>query len=163
MLYRILSFGLIGICLAGYAHAQQMVGPYQDWRVFTVKQDGQTVCYLASLPTKKEGNYSKRGEPYLLVTHKDGPVDEVSVSSGYPYKEGSEVTLAFGNKRFALFTKDELAWAYDEADDKAIVKEMIRGLNVKVKGTSWKDTHSTDTYSLRGFTAAHRRMKRECE
>lgn len=145
------------------ANAQQMIANYDNWRVFTVEREGKKVCYIASLPTKKDGNYSKRSDPYLLVTHKGGAVDEVSTSSGYPYKEGEEVTLSFGQKRFPLFVKGEIAWAYDEASDKSIVKEMIRGNDVKIKGTSWKNTKSTDTYSLKGFTAAHRHMKRECK
>lgn len=150
------------LLLAPGVQAQQLIASHGDWRVFTIEQNGDTICYIASLPVKKEGNYSKRDEPYLLVTHKRGPQDEVSVSSGYPYKKRKDVKLSFGQKSFELFVKDELAWAYDEAADRAIVKEMIRGSTVAVHGTSWKGTTSKDTYSLKGFTDAHRDMKRLC-
>lgn len=149
--------------LSSPSSAQQLVANYNAWRVFTVNQDGQKLCYLASLPTKKRGNYSKRDEPYLLVTHKDANIDEISVSSGYKYKNKKDVVVNFGKKTFNLFTKGELAWAYDSKSDMAIVKDMMAGARMEVKGTSWKGTHSTDSYSLKGFTAAHRRMKKECK
>ena len=145
------------------ATAQQLVESHGDWRVFTANQNGGAVCYIASVPTKKEGNYTKRGKAYVLVTHVNGNQDEISVSSGYPYKEGHDVALQFGQTKHALFTKDEIAWAYDAAADKAIVKEMIRGNELVVRGTSWKGTFSKDTYSLSGFTDAHRKMKQLCE
>lgn len=144
-------------------YAQQLVANYHDWRLFTLEKQGKKVCYIASLPTKQEGTFNKRSDPYLLVTHKSGAVDEVSVSSGYPYKEDEEATLSFGQKSFPLFVKGEVAWAYDEAGDKNIVKEMVRGNKVVIKGQSWKGTKSTDTYSLKGFSEAHREMKRACK
>lgn len=145
------------------AHAQMLQDSFGTWRVFMAEKDGGMVCYLASIPAKQEGNYTARSEPYMLVTHKSSTQDEVSVSSGYRYKEGSDIELRFGQRTQKLFTKDELAWAYDAAADKALVKDMIRGTNMVVKATSWKGTHSTDTYSLDGFTAAHRRMKQLCK
>jgi hypothetical protein len=163
MLTRFSIATLIAFCTVAPANAQQLLAHYEDWRVFTVQRESKKVCYLASLPSKQEGNFNKRSDPYLLVTDKGGALDEISLSSGYPYKEGSEVTLSFGNKRYALFTKEELAWSYDELGDKAIVKEMIRNNSLSAKGVSWKGTHSTDTYSLKGFTQAHRHMKRECK
>lgn len=156
---------LIALCCALplSASAQQLVGSYGDWRVFTVERDGKQTCYIASQPSKKEGTYTKRGDPYLLVTHKSGAQDEVSVSAGYTFKNKSEAKLAFGQKSHMMFVKDELAWAYDEAADRAIVKDMIRGSKLVVHGTSWKGTKSQDTYSLSGFTDAHREMKRQCK
>lgn len=153
----------VSMVLAPPAFAQQLVASYESWRVFTVQQDGNTVCYIASMPTKQEGSFSKRGDPYVIVTNKHRSLEEVSVSSGYPYKEREDTILAFGQTRFPLFIKGELAWAYDEAADKNIVKAMIRNNEMQVLGTSWKGTKSVDTYSLRGFTQAHRHMKGLCE
>ena len=133
-----------------------------DWRVFVAEQGGQRICYIGSLPTKKEGNYSKRGEAYLLVTHKGGNQDEVSVSAGYPFKEQHPVKLHIDQRSFDLFVKGELAWAYDAQTDKDLVKEMMRGASLVVRGESWKGTSSKDTYSLKGFTDAHRNMKQLC-
>jgi len=40
---------------------------------------------------------------------------------------------------------------------------MRAGLTMVVKGTSSRGTLTTDTYSLRGFTAAYDAMQKACE
>ncbi len=154
---------LIAGGVASAAQAQMLQDSFGAWRVFMAEKGGNMTCYIASVPTKQEGNFTARSEPYLLVTHKSPTQDEVSVSSGYRYQNNSELELRFGQRVHKLFVKEELAWAYDAAADKVLVKEMIRGANMVAKGTSWKGTHSVDTYSLNGFTAAHRRMKQLCK
>lgn len=145
------------------AQAQQLAETFESWRVLTVEKDGQHVCYIASLPAEQTGTYKKRGEPYLLVTSKSPTVDEVSTSAGYPFNEKEAVKLSFGQKSYELFSKGEVAWAYDENADQAIVKDMMRGNRITIEGKSWRGTQSKDTYSLKGFTAAHRKMKQLCQ
>jgi hypothetical protein len=117
---------------------------------------------MASAPVKNTGNFSKRGDPYALVTSRDASTDEFSTSSGYPYKDGTKVRLEIDGSRYELFTKDELAWAYDSDQDNRIVTELKKGNRMTVRGTSPKDTYSLDTYSLRGATAAYNKMKSLC-
>ncbi len=162
----IISF--FGFCIAALAmtagaHAQQLIDSYTHWKVFTTTQGGNKLCYIASVPVKKTGNYTKRDDPYLLVTHRNSTTDEVSTSSGYSYKKNSDVVANIDKNRHKMFTKGELAWAYDAAQDKSMIQQMIRGNTMVLKGTSWKGTTSTDTYSLSGFTAAYKRMKSVCK
>lgn len=143
-------------------HAQQLENSYGDWNVYTIKQHGKKVCYIASGPVKKTGNYSKRSDPYLLVTHVGKAVDEVSANSGYPYKKGVEVTASIDSKKYQMFTKGEHSWAYDTPQDREMVGKMKAGAKMTIRGTSQKGTYSLDTYSLKGFTKAYSRMKRLC-
>ncbi len=152
----------IGLMLSSQAVAQQLHMTSEDWKVFTIKKGNETMCYIASVPVKKTGNYTRRGEPFVLVTHRKASVDEVSVSSGYPYKDNQETVLSVDGKRYNLFVKGERGWAYDEKQDNAIVGSMIKGSEMVVKGVSQKGTTSTDTYSLKGFTKAHQKMKALC-
>lgn len=154
------------LCLSLFAlpaAAQQLVDTSGNWRVLKVEGGGNLTCYIASLPVDSSGSFKKRGEPYLLVTHKSPTVDEVSASAGYPFDEKKDVQLSFGQKNYKLFARGEVAWAYDETSDKAIVRDMMRGSKVVVHGKSWRGTDSRDTYSLSGFTAAHRKMKQLCK
>ena len=162
---RVMSLLVVSAALFVFspAYAQQLDNVYGDWSVFTIKQSNKKVCYIASAPKKKTGNYRKRDEPYVLITHIKGNVDEASTSSGYPYKKGSEVNFSIGRKKYKLFTKGELAWAYDTAEDATIVKSLKKGMKLMVKGTSLKGTYSNDTYSLKGFTKAYNRMKALCK
>jgi hypothetical protein len=152
---------------ANNASAQQLEKTYNDWSIFTLQSKGEKMCYIASTPKKKSGNYKKRGEPYLIVTHRSKTVDEVSASSGYPYKKGSTVSLIFDKKdKYNLFTTLEVpdvAWARDSDEDAKIVANMKRGLELVISGKSRLKTSSKDTYSLRGFTLAYRHMKKACK
>jgi invasion protein IalB len=149
---------------AAHAHAQQFDKAFKDWNVFSIDQNGQKTCYIASAPTKKDGNTQTRDEPYMLVTSRSAAVDEVSVSSGYPYKEKSEVDIKVDkNRATKFFSKDSLAWAYTEDADKEMVRQMRKGSKMLVSGTSEKGTKSSDTYSLSGFGNAYDRMKELCK
>ena len=48
------------------------------------------------------------------------------------------------------------------AGDKAMVAAMIKGIKMVVKGTSQSGVSTVDTYSLKGFTAAHGRINKAC-
>lgn len=142
--------------------APQLHATFGDWKVFTNDNGGQKMCYIASVPVKKTGNYSKRSEPFFLVTQRSAGVDEVSTTSGYPYANGSKVQVSIGGMKFDLFTQGERAWASDEATDNRMVGEMIKSNSMDVRGTSPRKTFSVDTYSLKGFSKAHRDMKARC-
>ena len=157
----VLLMGLI----FGYADAvfaQQLLETSGDWRIFSAAVEGRTLCYAASVPKEKTGNYSKREEPFLMVTGRSASVDEVSLSSGYPYKEGSEVTVSVDGKSSRFFTKGSRAWAFKTEQDNQLIASMVRGSTLTAKGTSQRGTYSLDTYSLKGFTRAHQRLKALC-
>jgi invasion protein IalB len=149
------------------AQGPRLLGQHRDWSAFTHSSEDGTVCYVASEPKKQEGNYQRRGSPYVIVARRSAKpgVDEVSVYPGYNYKQGSEVEVAIDgdDDQFDLFTHNEAAWAYTEAQDQQLVEAMKGGVNMSVRGTSTRDTYSLDTYSLLGFTAAHEEMAAACQ
>lgn len=136
---------------------------FGDWNVYTLQQGGKKTCYMASMPKKEAGTFSKRAQAYTLMTHVRNEVDEYSVSSGYSYKAGEEVAVDIGSDKFMLFAKGELAWAYDSDQDAKMVGAMKKGSSMVVKGTSQRETTSEDTYSLSGFSKAYDRMKELCK
>ncbi len=146
------------------APVPQFVGSHRDWNVYKFQDGEQTICYMASEPKKQEGDYTRRGNPAVLVTRRPGPrvLDEVSVQPGYTYQDGSEVEIQIDGEKFLLFTRGEHAWAKREDADKALINAMKRGSNMTVRGTSSKSTYSLDTYSLLGFTAAYEAMGDAC-
>lgn len=159
IMFGAVSFFLMG---AGLAEAQQLQQTSGDWRVFTAGEGTARQCYVASVPVKKTGNYSARSEPFVMVTNRGVAGDEVSVSSGYPYKEGGQVSLTIDSRRYDLFTQGDRGWAYDAEQDKNLVAAMMKGSQMELKGTSQKGTFSADSYSLSGFTAAMQKMKALC-
>ncbi|WP_299437193.1 invasion associated locus B family protein [uncultured Rhodospira sp.] len=153
--------------LAPPALAQDVrtIGKFRDWTAYTYDEGGNKVCYIASRPQKDEGNYTRRGDIFAIVSHRpaEGARNVVSFVAGYPYMEQSEVSVSVdGSKDFTLFTHDETAWAYDE-DDAKLVSAMKAGGRMTVVGTSSRGTRTTDTYSLMGFTNAHEAITSECQ
>jgi len=146
------------------AENASLIGTHGDWEAYTEQEGGKPVCYVGSQPKKAEGKYSRRGESYVLITHRpaEKSADVVSVKAGYAYQKGSEVDLVIGTETFKLFTDSGHAFAYDEKTDSRIVQAMIRGAAMVVKGTSSRGTLTTDTYSLTGFTAAYKAINQAC-
>lgn len=160
----ILSLGIFGG--AGQALAQNVIETTGDWTAF--KDDDGKSCFMATAPQTAKGDYDKRGDPYLMVLKRigsQGP-DEVSIEAGYDYKADSqvEVIIKVGdkNKTFKMFTKDSTAWAWNAKDDRALSEAIREGSLVTVKGVSSRGTKTTDTYSLKGSTAAYRQITDAC-
>ena len=142
-----------------------LIGTYEAWKAYTLKETSGTVCYMVSTPKKAEGNYTRRGDIYAIITHR--PAEKTrnvfSYITGYPYKVGSDVSMTFNNgRKYSLFTHDSTAWAPDAATDNAITEAIRAGSEMVVKGTSSRGTLTTDTYSLSGSSAAYKKISQAC-
>lgn len=150
--------------VSAYASEPRVIGTYSDWTAYEFTEDGSKVCYMASQPKKSEGNYTRRGEIFALVTHRpaENTKNVFSYIAGYSYKPGSDVNVAVAGNKFVLFTQDETAWAPDAQIDTQIADSIKRGSNMVVKGQSSRGTATTDTFSLRGSSAAYQAISQEC-
>ncbi len=139
-----------------------------DWSVFV--EDDPTQCWIVSAPVEirnvRNGQEveARRGEIRLFVSYwpGDGKRGEVSTTGGYPYADGSAVTIEIGSDSFELFTEGELAWAASPAEDGEIIAAMKRGAQAVVTGQSSRGTRTEDTFSLLGFTAAVEDAESRC-
>tara|TARA_B110000091_G_C13735339_1_gene440862 strand:+ start:401 stop:931 length:531 start_codon:yes stop_codon:yes gene_type:complete len=159
----VIGFSAIG--LSASSVAEQPLGQFGVWEAFTEREGKSRLCFMASEATKARGNYKKRGKTYVMVTHRptDKSTNVVSVEAGYSYKKDSEAQIIIGKKIFKLFTSGTTAFAYDAKADSAIVKAMVRGAVMTVKGISLRRTPTTDTYSLKGFTASYKSISAACK
>jgi len=87
----------------------------------------------------------------------------INFQTGYTFKQGTSAIITIGDDNFSLFTEGSDGWAKDGATDKAIVNAMIRGAQMMIKGTSSRGTKTTDTFSLKGFTAAYKAASKACK
>lgn len=147
------------------AHAQEakLIGTFGDWEAYVRGGKADRFCYIVSKP-KEASLRSRRGDIFLLVWHRPAKkeFDVVQIDSGYAYKKDSEVQLKVGGDEWRLFTRDGNAWTYKGDDDANIVKAMRKGSRLIVKGTSSRSNPTTDSYSLKGVSAAHRAMNKAC-
>lgn len=162
-IFVVSAFITMGVVSANAAEPR-LIGTYGAWSAYVFSENGNNVCYMAAQPEKAEGNYTRRGDIFALITHRpaEGTKNVFSYMAGYPYKAGSDVTVRIGSQRYTLFTQDETAWAPDAATDNKIADSVRRGSEIIVKGTSTRGTATTDTYSLKGSSAAHDAINKEC-
>lgn len=146
------------------ASESKLISTHGDWSVYSFTENGNKVCYMAAKEKKAEGNYSSRGEIFALITHRpaEGSKNVFSYIAGYPYKEGSEVSVQVGSEKFTLFTQDETAWAADADADNRLTDAIRKGSTMVVKGVSRRGTQTTDTFGLSGSGDAYAAISKEC-
>ena len=156
------------IGMTGSARSAEPVslGVFTDWTAYTYKAPDTAVCYIVSQPKASDAARKVKRDPiFFIVTHMPGRKinGEVSTIIGYPFKESTMVQLKVDGTEFELFTNGDGAWADTTEKEKKIVTAMKQGQKFTVRGTSWKGTETTDTYSLNGFSAAMDKIDRPCK
>lgn len=155
-----------------YAVAQEVsnnrVAAKTDWSVFV--EDNPKECWGVSVPTETVNNRdgrvvaANRGQILLMVFYRpeSGAAGQVAFTGGYPFRDGSQVSITISGNEFSLFTDGEWAWPASPADDAKIVSAMKRGADAVVSGVSSRGTNTKDTFSLLGFTAAVEDAEKRC-
>lgn len=154
------------------ANAQEevpRVALYTDWSVFNPADPKE--CFIASAPTQTEAQRNgqsvdvRRDAIRLYVASRpgDGTKNEIAFTGGYPFRDGSTVSVKIGNETFELFTEGEFAWPASPAEDAKIIGSMQRGARAVVTGVSSRGTTTIDTFSLIGFTDALKDSNSRCE
>lgn len=163
-LLTITAIATFGFGATANAQAPELIGNYGDWAAYSFAENGNKVCYMVSQPKKAEGNYSKRGDVFALVTHRPGENTKnvFSYITGYTFKEGSDVTVNVNDERYTLFTQKDMAWTPDQSTDNKMTDALRKGSNMIVKGTSSRGTLTTDTFSLKGSGGAHDAISKAC-
>ena len=116
--------------------------------------------YGSIKPKKSEGNYTKRGDVFAIITHLPGQKkwNEFSVVAGYNYKTNSNPEILIDQKKFQLFTSGSRAWSFSPSDDEKIINFLKKSIKMKVVGTSSRGTITTDSFSLLGFSKAIKKL-----
>lgn len=157
-------FLILAMTMQGTETGASVVGNNGEWEGYSEIEDSKQVCFMGSEPLKSTGKYTRRGQVYMLVTHR--PVEKsfnvVSITSGYTFKKDSEATIQIGNNTFKLLAVGGHAFTADSQADNALVEAMIRGSSMVIKGVSSRGTQTTDTYSLTGFSATYKAISKAC-
>lgn len=162
-----MSFGVVA-----QAQELEMVEAVTDWSVY-VDQDPK-VCFIVSQPTKSEARRDGKSVDvsrseirfHISVIPGQGIAGEPSFLAGYPLKTDGAVIVSIGNTKFNMFpdatVHKEYAWTAP-GDDAALIAAMRKGSDAVVTGVSARGTTTTDTFSLRGFTAAVEKAQELCK
>jgi len=138
---------------------------FNDWSAFAEGEGKSLACMAVSKPKKAEGDYSRRGDVFAIVTHLPGQNkwNEFSIVAGYNYQPNSNPDVTIGDMKFQLFTSGSRAWSFSPSEDEKIVKFLKNSMKMKVVGTSSRGTITSDTYSLVGFSKAYQKINEACK
>lgn len=168
---RILPVAMVAAALAcitaagpALAAGPKMLGAFDNWSAHLVAEKSGKTCYAHGQPEFSKGKYTKRDATYIQVTHRtaDKIRNEIGVTAGYTYRPDSDVEIDIDGKSFTLFTAKDTAWVREKKDETRMVAAMKAGRVMVVRGTSSRGTLTTDTYSLKGFTAAYTGIGKAC-
>ena len=143
----------------------KILDKFKNWESHFTQDGGNLVCFAVSMPVKKEPGNLNRAEARIFVTFrtKENIQDEVSVTSGYPYKKGEKVNVTINENNFGFESSDNFAWLTSKDQEIKIVNLMKNKNNAKVVGVSARGNKTTDSYSLLGFTDAYNSAKNKCK
>jgi hypothetical protein len=167
---RGLGAALIVAMLPFGAMAQESsnrVAVTSDWNVFA--EENPKECWGVTVPKETVNTRDgqpvsvRRGDILLFVTYRPGAPGEVSFTGGYPFADGSTVSVDVDGNAFELFTDGEWAWPATPEQDAALLAAMKAGTQATLTARSGKGTQTKDTFSLRGFTAAMTEAEARCK
>ena len=145
----------ISLLCAFAAQAQPtMVKRFNDWGVYSYKADGQTVCYLLTIPTAQTPANVDHGKNFFMVGPGASAKYEPQARMGYELKQGSRVKVRIGDQTFWMFTRENAAWMQHEEREPEMIRAMRGGSEMVIEATSSRGTDTSYTYSLDGITAA---------
>ena len=174
-----LIIAFICVAFSSKAYSQETssnkVAEKTDWSIFV--EDNPKECWGVSKPQEtintRDGRIVsvRRGDILLFVNFRpESKVNgQLSFTGGYPFAEGSNVTIRVLRNsdtdgiKFALFTEGEWAWARSDEDDAKIVNAMKKGAKAILTARSARGTKTQDTFSLMGFTAAIEDAENRCK
>jgi hypothetical protein len=145
-------------------HAAESAGPkaigtFDEWTAATYEESGQKVCYALTRVQSSTPSLPGRGEVVLTVTERPTVRDTVAIEAGYTYPAKAAVTVQIDQTGLDFFTRQRDAYA---RDGKAAVAAFQRGERAIVRSPGPKDQQMTDTFSLKGFSAAYAAVVKAC-
>ena len=144
-----------------------LLGQYGDWGAYTAAPEGKKVCFSLAKPKSSTTTPAgrKRDPAFVFISSRpsENVRNEVSVIIGYPFRQSSDATAEIGTTRFSMYTQNDGAWIKNVAEEARLIDAMRKGAELTIKGTSTRNTQSTDTYSLKGLSQAMDRVDQECK
>jgi len=171
MTFALVGFAFLSISPAAAADAPKLLGKYDDWAAYTYGSGDEHICYVLSEPKKQAPKGAARGDVYFMVTHRPGRKirNEISMRIGYPFSSTSRPFAMIDKERFQMFSgvseggeHQNWAWLDNAKDETKMVQALRAGSSMIIKGTSARNTLTTDTYSLKGSSNALTRIDSAC-
>lgn len=147
------------------AFSADLLGNYGAWDAYKSKEAPGVVCYVVAEPQAKEPIAAKRDPVFLVINTwpSKNVRQQPNIQIGYPFKDGSTAEVQVGSDKFTFFTQGENAWLKTIEEETRFIQALRSGAEARILGTSRRGTLTTDTYVLKGVSAALDKADEACK
>jgi Invasion associated locus B (IalB) protein len=135
------------------------IGTFDDWIAATHEEAGQPVCYAFTPARDSSPTIKNRGRVVMTVTQRPKLRDAVAMEAGFTYDPNATVIVHAEKQDLEFYTDKRNAFA---RDGHAAVELFKRAGRAVVTSPGPHGTKVTDTFSLKGFTAAYTAITKAC-
>jgi hypothetical protein len=136
---------------AASAMARESLGVFDGWGAF--RDASPPRCFAIAVPLRSRGG---AWTPFASVAR--WPANRIRAQVHFrlsrEQRRGAPVTLALGDRKFALAGSGADAWAPDQRADAAIVAAMRSAQGMRVTSVSATGRQFSDIYLLKGAASA---------
>jgi hypothetical protein len=137
----------------------QRLGNFDDWTAATHSEAGQLVCYAFTRAQSSAPALPGRGPVILTVTQRVSGRDAVALEAGFAYPPDAAVTVQADQTNLDFYTHLRAAFARKGHD--AVTAFQAAGKAI-AHSPGPHDATVTDTFSLKGFSAAYAAIGKAC-
>lgn len=141
------------------ASAPKEIGTFGDWIAATHGDGPQMVCYALTRAQNSVPKLPSRGEVVLTVSERPTVRDTVAIEAGFDYPPKATVSVQVAQTGLDFYTRGSNAYA---RDSKAAVTAFQRGDSAIARSPGPHKEQVTDTFSLKGFSAAYAAVAKAC-
>jgi hypothetical protein len=141
------------------AAGPKAIGRFDDWTAATHQEAGANVCYAFTRAQSSAPSLPGRGPVVLTVTERPTGRDSVAMEAGFTFQPNANVTVQVDQTGLEFYTDKRNAFA---RDGKAAVTAFAKGSRAIARSPGPKEATVTDTFSLRGFSAAYAAIVKAC-
>jgi hypothetical protein len=158
------SLAFVGPALAQAGREPALIKQNSDWSSFSHGDGPGKVCFAMTTPKSKTPPNLNHGDVFFFVSNRpgEGVRNEPSILVGYPFQDGSRVTVDIDGEKFTLFTKGDGAWVENAAQEAPLIAAMKKGRTMSVAGTSGRGNATGYTFSLSGISASVGDIDKAC-
>jgi hypothetical protein len=144
---------------ASKAPAPKAIGSFDDWIAATHQEAGQPVCYAFTRAQSSIPEVAGRGAVILTVTQRNSGRDAVAIEAGFAFAPNATVTVQADQAGLDFYTDKRAAFARNGHDAVTAFRAAARAI---ARSPGPHDVTVTDTFSLKGFTAAYEAISKAC-
>lgn len=145
------------------AQTPRLLGTYESWSAWRFTENKSEVCYTFSDAVVKQPGHLDHGRVSFFVRRlKSGKTrTEASLQTGYTFAPNA-IRVTVGGKSFTMIPRGKSAWLRRAEREEEFVRALSRGRSMVVEATSRRGNKTKYDFSLKGFTAAMRKVRQGC-